>query len=117
MWRCTLNQADSDIMRGMLEGSGHVIVAEEGKSDIVIINTCTVKGATECKILDRLKRMGGGGKPVVVSGCMVVNSERIREALPDAVLVWPSALEHIGKAILAAKKRQAADFKETKKKV
>jgi len=113
---CTLNQADSDIIKGILSGSGHVILDEESKADIIIINTCTVKGATECKIMERLKRLGSGGKPIVIAGCMVVGHERIREVLPDAVLVWPSALEHIGKAILAAKKRQAKDFKEPKKK-
>lgn len=113
---CTLNQADSDIIKGTLTASGHVIVENEKQAEVIVVNTCTVKGATENKIYERLKSLKSIGKPVIVSGCMLVNKERILDAVPDAVMVWPSALDSIGKAILAAKKRTTAEFKETKKK-
>ncbi|MCX6768991.1 MAG: tRNA (N6-isopentenyl adenosine(37)-C2)-methylthiotransferase MiaB, partial [Candidatus Micrarchaeota archaeon] len=47
---CTLNQADSDIMGGILKHAGFRLVKKPGEADVVILNTCTVKGRTENKI-------------------------------------------------------------------
>ena len=43
---CTLNQADSDIIRGILEEAGYLL---SPNSSIFILNTCAVKETTENK--------------------------------------------------------------------
>ena len=50
---CTLNAADSDIMQALLKEKEYSIVDNEDDSDVIVINTCTVKGATENKIMAR----------------------------------------------------------------
>jgi len=111
---CTLNRADTDIMKGLLSESGHEIVEDENKADVLIINTCTVKGATENKIIERLKTLDG--KRVVVAGCLVINRKRIRFVLPGAPLVWPSAVSKINDAVDAAVQGLPAEFNEPKRK-
>jgi len=110
---CTLNQADTDIMKGTLSGSGHEIVESENGADVIIVNTCTVKGATENKIIERLRALRG--RRVVVAGCLVVNGRRVRSAVPHAPLVWPSAVSRIADAVDAAVQGLPAEFRETKR--
>ena len=61
---CAVNQADGEIMMGLLREHGL-----EG-SDVVVVNTCTVKTPTENKILRELRRLRDEGRSVVVAGCM-----------------------------------------------
>ena len=58
---CTLNQADSDIIRSILLDRGGQLT-EEKSSDVAIINTCTVKSITAQKILYRLSQMEKQGE-------------------------------------------------------
>lgn len=110
---CTLNQADTDIMKGLLSGSGHKIVESENEADIVVVNTCTVKGATENKIIERLGKLRG--KKVVVAGCLAVNKKRVHSAVPHAPLVWPSAVSRITEALDAAVQGLPVELKELKR--
>ena len=49
-----MNQADSEMLAGLLKEQGFEITNFEN-SDIVIVNTCTVKTPTENKIVKKLK--------------------------------------------------------------
>lgn len=111
---CTLNQADTDIMKGLLSDSGHEIAEDENKADIIIVNTCTVKGATENKIIQRLESLKG--KKVIVAGCLVVNKKRMRSVLPEAPLVWPSAVSRINEAVDAVIEGLPVELNELKRK-
>jgi MiaB-like tRNA modifying enzyme len=91
---CTLNQADSDIMEGILEGRGFEVARgnydENAKKnyDFVIVNTCTVKKATEQKIRDKLRTMSHLGERLVVTGCMAsANRDMIEEVVEEASVV------------------------------
>jgi len=89
---CTLNQADSDMIEGILRQSGvqteRGTYSEEANADYVIINTCTVKKPTEQKILDRIQKMNGKGDKLIVTGCMAsANPDRIRKAAPRASII------------------------------
>jgi len=42
---CTLNQSDTDIIKALL-ADRHTLTESEENSDVIIINTCTVKEAT-----------------------------------------------------------------------
>ena len=56
---CTLNKSDSEVMAGLLEKEGYKIVNEGDKVDLIIVNTCTVKGPTENKFYRYLKKVMG----------------------------------------------------------
>ncbi len=110
---CTLNQADTDIMKGLLLERGDEIVESESEADVVVVNTCTVKGPTENKIIERLRMLNR--KRVVVAGCLVINKKRVRSAVPDAPLVWPSAVSRIDEAVDAASEGLAVELKGLKR--
>ncbi len=89
---CTLNQADSDMIEGILRQSGvqteRGTYSDEANADYVIINTCTVKKPTEQKILDRIQKMNVKGDRLIVTGCMAsANPDRIRKAAPKANII------------------------------
>jgi MiaB-like tRNA modifying enzyme len=65
----------------------------------VIINTCTVKGATEDRIIQRLKTLRAQGHSIVVAGCLTADDKRIKKAAPEAPMVSPSSLIHIADAV------------------
>ena len=80
---CTMNRGDSEIILGQLVATGHTVVTSLTEADVVIVNTCAVKGVTYHKVLRRLRKLcGANGKHVVVAGC-----------LP---LIDPASLECIG---------------------
>ncbi len=96
---CTLNQADSDILRAILKDERYELVDRESESDVVVLNTCTVKGATENKILERMRRLGKAGKRFVVAGCMTADEGRIRKAAPLSPILGTSSLKFIADAV------------------
>lgn len=106
---CTLNQADSDIMMGVLGKCGYSFVKD---AKIVILNTCTVKEATENKIISRIIELKKAGKRIVVAGCLGINEARVRKADPTAVIVHPGAVARIYEAIACAEKGEARKFAE-----
>ncbi len=91
---CTLNQADSDILKAVVS-TKHSIVEDETDADVVVLNTCTVKGTTENKIIQKMESLG---KKYVVAGCMSGNIDRVRE-FTDAPVIGTSSLNSINEAI------------------
>lgn len=65
---CALNQSDSELMAGMIALEGHKIVDSFENSDLVIINTCTVKNSAETKLFRALKKYSD--KKIIISGCI-----------------------------------------------
>ncbi|MCX6777902.1 MAG: tRNA (N(6)-L-threonylcarbamoyladenosine(37)-C(2))-methylthiotransferase [Candidatus Micrarchaeota archaeon] len=115
---CTLNRADSDAIRAVMKGEGAEEVREEGEADVIIINTCTVKDATEKRIVNRIKRIG---KPLVVAGCLgAANPKLVRAAAPHACMVDPSSVSKIYDAVKSAiegKRREYTNDKNEKSKL
>jgi len=95
---CTLNQADSDIIMAILK-ERHSLVEDWKKSDVVVINSCTVKGATENRIFERMRTLRKEGKAFVIAGCLTANAAKIRKYAPAAPLVGTSSLRHISDAV------------------
>ncbi len=66
---CTMNQADSDIMRGIIERNFE-LVDSVNDADVVVLNSCGVVDFTERKILKRAEELKKNGKIVVMAGCL-----------------------------------------------
>src|SRR3989344_3701126 len=97
---CTFNRADSDRMALLLQGSGHSLVGSEENADAVVLNSCSVKDATQQKILWKAAHTK---KPLVVAGCLVQATPKlVEEANPLASLVGTYAEESIVEAVESA---------------
>ncbi|MCL4379059.1 MAG: tRNA (N(6)-L-threonylcarbamoyladenosine(37)-C(2))-methylthiotransferase [Candidatus Marsarchaeota archaeon] len=100
---CTLNQADGDLMASILESNGVEIADSIDDSDVVVLNTCTVKKPTEQRTLHVLKKLSDAGKRMVVAGCMVGSrDDAIARCAPGASLVNTSNVHHVYDAVSAA---------------
>jgi threonylcarbamoyladenosine tRNA methylthiotransferase CDKAL1 len=88
---CSANQADGEVMKGCLAQAGIELVESASAADVVVVNTCAVKGPTENRVIDALKRCPQGRK-LVVAGCLPLTSydRLLREVRFDGA-VGPAA--------------------------
>ncbi len=94
---CTMNQADSDIIRGFV--SKEFELADSiGDADVVVINSCGVIEFTERKILKRAKELRSNGKKVVMAGCLPRISTKKCLECSDAI-ISPDNINSVNYAI------------------
>ncbi len=73
---CQMNKLDSELVLGQLRAAGHEIVAEAAAAEVVLYNTCSVRGHAEEKVYSRLgeqqkhKRLNNKELIIGVLGCM-----------------------------------------------
>jgi MiaB-like tRNA modifying enzyme len=98
---CTSNQADTEIMRGIV-GGNHNIVSTLEDSDVVVINSCGVIERTQRKVIKKIKESKVIGKKVILAGCLPkIEPESILEYRPDST-VPPASINQINQAVEAA---------------
>ncbi len=92
---CSANSADSEAIAGSLSHAGYELAKFASEADVIICNTCAVKGPTENRIISALKRVSPK-KKVVIVGCLpLVSFERLcREVRFDGV-AGPAAADKI----------------------
>jgi threonylcarbamoyladenosine tRNA methylthiotransferase MtaB len=82
---CRTNQEEMNSLSSRLVRSGHRIVDDIGKADIVIVNTCFVTACTEAKarrMICAISRLRPGAK-ICVTGCLAQHSPlAIKKKLP-----------------------------------
>jgi len=66
---CSANLADGEVLAGCLAKAGYDLVKTDGSADLVIYNTCAVKGPTENRMINILRRVSSD-KKLIVSGCL-----------------------------------------------
>lgn len=81
---CKLNQADSELIRGLLSKT-HQESSKE-KADFVILNTCGVVEKTERKILKEALDLKKKGKKIIISGCLPLISFDECSAIADGII-------------------------------
>lgn len=99
---CTFNQADSQIMAGILKENQRVITDSPEDADIIIMNTCYVKHPTEQKVLNKIQNMKNRfpTKKLIISGCMIeIDPEKLEKAASDASWVGPHKIQSIEKVV------------------
>lgn len=69
---CAVNQSDSELMAGLLKKAEFEITKDIEDADVVIINTCTVKGPSETRFFKFLKETGEKypNKKIIIAGCI-----------------------------------------------
>jgi MiaB/RimO family radical SAM methylthiotransferase len=87
---CRYNFGDTAKLVEVLKQNGNAIVGSEDLADTIIINTCTVVGPTERRMLRRLSQFRD--RNLYVTGCMpVVQLEAIR-AVCSPVVIPPESI-------------------------
>lgn len=83
---CAANQSDSEVMAGILERDGYLLVKDEKEADVIVTNTCSVKNVTQEKIITYLNKIPKT-KKLIVGGCLTKTIDiRKRVAKVDAIL-------------------------------
>jgi len=101
---CSANQAESEIMGGLLAEAGFELVNTMEDSDFVIINTCFVKTPTEQKIRHRISEIVllHPEKKLIIAGCMPEVMDRdLNSIAPGASMV---STHNITRIVEAAKR-------------
>jgi threonylcarbamoyladenosine tRNA methylthiotransferase CDKAL1 len=96
---CSANLADGEVLAACLAKAGYELAASASEADVIVYNTCAVKGPTENRAIAALKR-APHGKKIIVAGCLpLINFERLcREVRFDGA-VGPAAGEKIADAV------------------
>jgi len=110
---CASNLQDARIMMGLLERAGYAIVDDPSQADLHLINTCSVKTPTEHRMIQRIRSLKGGGKPLVVAGCMAkAEPDIVARFAPKASLLSPNALTRVVEAVEASLRGERVVFLE-----
>jgi threonylcarbamoyladenosine tRNA methylthiotransferase CDKAL1 len=87
---CSANTADGEVLAGCLKQAGYTITDSETEADIIIYNSCAVKGPTENRIINEIKH-APNGKKVVVAGCLPkISFERLTKETRFDAAVGPA---------------------------
>jgi tRNA-2-methylthio-N6-dimethylallyladenosine synthase len=107
---CQMNERDSEIAADLLRQHGHRPAADEASADLVIVNTCSVRGKAEDKAIGKLRLLLASRRRrrprllVGVIGCMVQRQgPAIIEDLPGLdFAISPQHLDRLPAAVAAA---------------
>ncbi|MGP8320114.1 MAG: tRNA (N(6)-L-threonylcarbamoyladenosine(37)-C(2))-methylthiotransferase [Methanosarcinaceae archaeon] len=101
---CSANQASAEIMMNSIMQMGHKLVCEND-AEVVVLNSCTVKYATEQKILHKIREYGKKGIEVVVTGCMPqVQLNVILKNNPQTHILGVNSISRIGDVLYGIEK-------------
>ena len=92
---CTTNIADTETITGILTTHGHQITTET-EADIIIFNSCAVKGPTENRIINAIKQTPKTKKTIIIGCLPKINIERLNNETQINGIAGPS----IGKDII-----------------
>jgi len=76
---CASNKADSNIMENLLSGMALIEDLDSQGVDYVIVNTCSVKGPTENKVVDFIKKLSLPPYKIIICGCLVSDKKKKKE--------------------------------------
>lgn len=97
---CSNNQAESEIMAGLLSRAGFNITKSIELADALIINTCVVKKPTSEKMVSRINELKKYKKKLIIAGCMpLVEYDVIKRTAPNASLIDTHHITEIAKAM------------------
>lgn len=108
---CKLNQADSELIRGLLKDYQE---SSKEEADFIILNTCGVVEKTERKILKEAADLKKKGKKIIISGCLPLISFEKCEKIADGI-IGPTNISSIPLIIeKVLKGEKAIDIKKKK---
>ncbi len=109
---CQANVADSETIAGILKQRNYFLVDSEEDADTIIVNTCSVKNATQSKELHYIKEKSKT-KKVIVGGCLTKTLD-IRKYAPEVTAVFDTNSITKISEILETEKDHFSDKKENR---
>ena len=110
---CSKNQVDSEVMAGLLDKSGMVMVDNWNTADIVIVNTCAFIGPAKEEALETIltfaeaKKKSGRDLKLVVAGCLAQRyGKELLKEIPEVDLFIGTG--EVGNIVNHLKKSQRA---------
>jgi threonylcarbamoyladenosine tRNA methylthiotransferase CDKAL1 len=92
---CSTNFADGEVLAGCLSQAGFDLAQSIPEADVIVYNSCAVKGPTEDRMISLLKRTPDG-KKVVVAGCLPLTSfDRLQRDVRFDAAIGPAAGQEI----------------------
>jgi MiaB-like tRNA modifying enzyme len=91
---CAANIADTETTTGILTKQGHQITTET-EADIIIFNSCAVKGPTENRIINAIKQTPKTKKTIIIGCLPKINIERLNHETQVDGITGPSIGEDI----------------------
>ncbi len=99
---CSLNRSDSERIKGILKADSFNIVNDVTESDIVIINSCTVKNVAEQKLYREIRNSEKLGKKIIVAGCVPQAEKKLAQTtLKKYSIIGPNNINDIVKVVNA----------------
>jgi MiaB-like tRNA modifying enzyme len=92
---CSTNQADGAVLAGCLARTGYELVESVSAADVIVYNTCAVKGPTENRMIEAAKRIREGKKLVVVGCLPLINLIRLKKEVRFDGVAGPAVGERI----------------------
>jgi tRNA-2-methylthio-N6-dimethylallyladenosine synthase len=103
---CQMNDHDSERMRGVLEGIGYLEAGSRDDADLILFNTCTIRGSADARFLGNLgdaKRVKRERPDAVVAvgGCWAQSQkERVFEQFPFVDIAFgPGEVSRLGELV------------------
>ena len=67
---CSHNASDGEYLAGQLVAAGYAVAGDATDADLLLINSCTVKGPSQDSFLSAVRAAKAKGVPLVVAGCV-----------------------------------------------
>lgn len=74
---CSHNVSDSEFMMGQLVDYGYLLTDKPEESDVIVLNSCTVKNPTQAALMRLVTDSKTLMKPIVVTGCVPQGDKKI----------------------------------------
>lgn len=88
---CRLNQSEIETFARHFRAAGHILVAEPGEADLVVVNTCAVTTAAASDSRQKIRQAAhAGAGEIVVTGCWSTLNPGGAAALPGVSQVVPN---------------------------
>jgi threonylcarbamoyladenosine tRNA methylthiotransferase CDKAL1 len=104
---CSSNVADGEVLAGCLSKAEFHLTTTESEADLLIYNTCAVKGPTENRIINEIKH-APKDKKIIIAGCLPkISFERLLREVHFDGAVGPSVggeIEDVVKRVLAGER-------------
>ncbi len=104
---CQMNFSDSEIVASILDDQGYQTTRDYLKSDLILLNTCSIREKAEITVRKRLKSFNKLKRknPKVIIGVLGCMAERMKETLLEEeklvdLVVGPDAYRDLPKLIL-----------------
>lgn len=109
---CTLNQGDSEVIKGLLCSYGHEVISSESEADCIIVNSCGVKTPTQNKVVSYVRK-NSVAKSVIVGGCLPKMID-IKKLVPSVLSTFDANSITSLKELLTKSKNVSSDVKENR---